>query len=106
MKLTAYMLAFGDDTLIPERTITIPDHETVGLRARKGSDEALAHLLELAFYYGQNDFQPMPIRSLSVGDVVKLNDGSLHRVLGLGWEALPAGTDINTLERGIHASLR
>jgi len=104
MEITAYMLAFGDETPIPTRTITIPDHDVCPDHDDPDED-ALGRLLELAFYYGQNDFQPLPIRSLSVGDVVELNDGSLHRVLGIGWESLPAGTDINTLERGVRASL-
>ena len=105
MKITAYMLAFDTETPIPTRTITIPDEEVNnGFSGLFREDEH--RLLELAYYYGQNDFQPLPVRSLSVGDVVKLNDGSLHRVLGIGWESLPAGTDINTLERGARASLR
>ena len=97
MKITAYLLAFGTETPIPTRTITVPSEEA--------SDDP-NQLLESVFYYGQNDFQPQPVRSLSVGDVVKLPDGSLHRVLGIGWEHLPEGTDIDTLERGFAASLR
>ena len=61
--------------------------------------------LEMVFYYGQNDFQPKPIRSVSCGDVVVLPDGSLHKVLGAGFESLPAGTDINSLPRGVRASI-
>lgn len=95
MKIVAYLLAFGTEVPIPTREIEIPDDGS--------TNEAL---LDWAFTYGQNDFQPRPIRSVSVGDVIKLPDGSLHRVLGCGFEHLPAGTDINTLERGAAASLR
>lgn len=93
MKITAYLLAFGTDVPIPERIIEVPD------------DTPDDGLLEAAFYYGQNDFQPQPVRSLSCGDVVKLPDGSLHKVLGVGWEALPEGTNLADLPRGPRASI-
>lgn len=99
MHLIAYLLAFGTDTPIPTREIDIPEHEI-------DEEPSIDSLLELAFKFSQNDFQPRPIRSVSVGDVIKLGDGSLHRVLGCGWEPLPAGTDITTLERGASASFR
>lgn len=99
MKITAYLLAFGTDVPIPTREIEIPESDTCAI-------ERNDTLLDIAFRFGQNDFQPRPIRSVSVGDVIKLGDGSLHRVLGCGWEHLPAGTDINTLDRGAAASCR
>jgi hypothetical protein len=105
MNVTAYLLAFGTEVPIPERIIEVPDHEV----CPDEHDETIDHgarLLELVFYYGQNDFQPKPIRSLSCGDVVEMPDGSLHRVLGVGWEHLPEGTDVTMLERGVEASLR
>lgn len=95
MILTAHMLAYADGRI---REIDIPDSE-IGAHWET-EQEARMGLLELAFYYGQNDFQPRPIPSLSVGDVVALPDGSLHRVRGVGWEHLPEGTSIETLERG------
>jgi len=49
-------------------------------------------LLEQAFHYGQNDVQPVDgCYSVSVGDVIELPDGSLHRVQGHGFVRLPAG---------------
>jgi hypothetical protein len=33
----------------------------------------LRALLDLAFKYGQNDFQPRPFPSLSVGDVIEVS---------------------------------
>jgi hypothetical protein len=107
MKLTAFLLAFGTEVPIPTREIEIPEEDGDGLLTKCNDRAAwVAGKLELAFMYGQNDFQPRPIRSVSVGDVIKLGDGSLHRVLGCGWEPLPAGTDVTTLERGASASFR
>jgi len=96
MQITVYLLAFGTEVPAPVRVVDLDR-----LEGKPTNEE----LLDLAFYYGQNDFQPKPIRSVSVGDVVKLPDGSLHKVLGAGFESLPAGTDINTLPRGREASL-
>lgn len=98
MKITAYLLAFNDIVPIPTREIDLDTYF-----AETADNDCL---LDMAFQFGQNDFQPKRCRSLSVGDVVKLPDGSLHRVLGCGWEHLPAGTDINKLERGAIASCR
>jgi hypothetical protein len=107
VKVTAYLLAFGTEVPIPTREIEIPEVDADALLASCTTREAWVDgKLGLAFQYGQNDFQPRPIRSVSVGDVIKLGDGSLHRVLGCGWEPLPAGTDITTLERGASASFR
>lgn len=98
MKILAFLLAFGTEVPIPTREILIPSAD---ISDTPTEDE----MLGLAFQYGQNDFQPHQIRSLSVGDVVKLPDGSLHRVLGMGWEHLPPGTDVTKLERGRAACL-
>jgi hypothetical protein len=46
-------------------------------------------LLNAAFLHGQNDFQPQSGPSVSVGDVIKLPDGSLHRVMFAGFKRLP-----------------
>ena len=46
-------------------------------------------LLNLAFQYGQNDFQPRAgFSSVSVGDVIELPDGSAYRVAAVGFEQL------------------
>lgn len=45
------------------RVVDVPDHELTGVVERD---------LEKIFYYGQNDFQPIPKRcSVSAGDVVR-----------------------------------
>jgi hypothetical protein len=94
LTIKVHMLAFGDGKI---REVDLPSP------SESADNDAL---LDLTFMYGQNDFQPKPFPSVSVGDVIALPDGSLHRVLGCGWEHLPAGTDVNTLERGHLASCR
>lgn len=60
------------------RKVRIPEEE-----AKKAASDD--DLLELAFMYGQNNIQPLPIASVSVGDVVILPSGSRHRVQGVGF---------------------
>jgi len=43
--------------------------------------------LELVFRYGQNEFQPKPFCSVSVGDVIRLR-GDRWRVEGMGFAKL------------------
>ena len=102
MQIITYLLAFGEDIPIPERKIDVPFERVPG--GWDQDENCREELLEAVFYYGQNDFQPRPIRSLSCGDVVKLPDNSLHRVRGVGWEHLPPDTDIGTLPRGVRAA--
>lgn len=102
MKIKAFMLAFADGA---ERRIEVPD----ALVDEAAATDERGGLLELAFRFGQNDFalpadRAQGLPSLSVGDVVELPDGSLHRVRGCGWEALPEGTEIASLERGRDAA--
>jgi hypothetical protein len=44
-------------------------------------------VLELAFKYGQNDFQPKRFYSVSVGDVIRYQ-GRRFLVAGLGFEEI------------------
>lgn len=74
MKIEVEMLAFGNGAI---REVDIPDKETEG----KSQEE----ILDLVFYYGQNDFQPKQIQSVSCGDVVRLND-KRFRVATVGFE--------------------
>lgn len=46
-----------------------------------------ADILELAFRYGQNDFQPRQMCSVSVGDVILL-DGEMFMVMGGGFKKI------------------
>lgn len=43
--------------------------------------------LEQIFYYGQNEIQPLPMPSVSVGDVITL-DGFRYRVDVIGFNPL------------------
>lgn len=75
------MLAFEDGKFpvmssVPTRTVEIPNEPDLK------TDKALG----LIFQYGQNDFQPQPMRSVSVGDVVIC--GGLWLVAPLGFRKL------------------
>jgi hypothetical protein len=67
------MLAFGNGEI---RQVDIPDE--------KVSDN-VDDMLELAFHYGQNDFQPKNYPSVSVGDVVHYN-GERYEVDMIGFK--------------------
>jgi len=92
MKITVHLLAFGTDVPIPTRLVDLPEDMV-------GKSDQPDRLLNLAYYFGQNDFQPQPVRSVSVGDVIELPDGALHRVLGVGFESL-GNRALSSLERG------
>lgn len=70
------MLAFEDGKI---RVVDVPDDEVKG---RSDND-----ILERIFYWGQNEFAPQPICSVSVGDVVEYND-KFFLVQGAGWKEL------------------
>ncbi len=75
MTIEVELNTFGGGRTI--RKVEVPDDEwrAAGTEAR----------LELAFQYGQNDFQPQPLPSVSVGDVVRL-EGERWAVAPCGWE--------------------
>lgn len=73
MTIEVEMLAFGNGEI---RQVDIPDE--------KVSDDVDA-MLELAFHYGQNDFQPKNHPSVSVGDVVRYN-GERYKVEMIGFK--------------------
>lgn len=72
MIIEVEMLAFGNGEI---REVEVPDGEVT-------SD--VDQMLELVFHYGQNDFQPKNHPSVSVGDVVRLNN-ERYAVAGLGF---------------------
>lgn len=78
MKVNAYMLAFGEGKI---REIDIPDAE---VQEVKGDQHTI---LELAFRYGQNDFQPRRHPSVSVGDIIQLGE-KYFMVMGAGWSEM------------------
>lgn len=81
MKIRAELHAFALGKI---REINIPEwgnpQEAESLKSQQG-------LLDLAFKYGQNDFQKTtpPLPSLSVGDVVILPDGSRWLIKPIGF---------------------
>ena len=98
MKLKAYLTAFHHDANEPVkiRPIRIPDE-------RLGPNPTENDKLNLAFEFGQNDFQPFPgCYSVSVGDVIELDTGALFRVLPCGFGPLEPG-ETPTAKVGIEA---
>lgn len=65
------------------RTVEVPDDELTG--KVKGDLEAI-------FKYGQNDFQPLPLPSVSVGDVVRYR-GERHLVVSIGFRPVTPEND-------------
>jgi len=63
------------------RSVDIPDHTS-----ERG-------LLEATFYWGQNDFQPQRLPSVSVGDVIELPNGNYYRVAAMGFKRLAEDED-------------
>lgn len=76
MKYTVHMMSFYDPPA--KREVTVPDNELV---------QDTDHILERIFYYGQNDFQPQKVCSVSVGDVIEL-DGTYHMVCPVGFKEI------------------
>lgn len=77
MKFNVHMLAFNDKGTI--REVDIPD----------GDYDSKDDILDAVFKYGQNDFQPQKITSVSVGDVVKYT-GEFWLVAAVGFKQLTA----------------
>jgi hypothetical protein len=79
MRIHAELRAFAEIAgEYSKRPIDIPDNEAQGKDTQA--------LLDLAFKYGQNDFQPREYYSVSAGDVIVLNDGSKWMCKSVGWE--------------------
>ena len=101
LMIKSYQTAFHheEDKEVRVRRIIVPDSDLEGIGHWKSYDEQMrATLLELAFYYGQNDFQSSPgCYSMSVGDVVELADGTLWRCMPAGWSRLAPGEDPTAL---------
>jgi hypothetical protein len=85
--ISVHMLAFadkGDKTKI--RPVEIPaDHVAGGIGP--DDEEYLDMVLEQVFKFGQNDFQPRPMPSVSVGDVAEIGD-RLFMVMPMGWHEI------------------
>jgi hypothetical protein len=79
------MLAFGDGQI---RKVTIPEDEP----AYDAFNTTTEDVLDLVFKWGQNDFQPQRMPSVSVGDVIRIPDGyggwDAYRVEPIGFQKL------------------
>ncbi|MGB5812954.1 MAG: hypothetical protein WBG86_20645 [Polyangiales bacterium] len=73
MRVYAYMTAFTgrDGEPVTIRPIEIPSY-ALEVEHTLEDDEYPATILNAAFKYGQNDFQPRRCPSLSVGDVIEV----------------------------------
>jgi len=71
------MLAFMNGAI---REVEIPQDEYLAAPGELA-------VLELVFKYGQNDFQPKPFASVSVGDVIRFR-GRRIEVAGMGFKDL------------------
>jgi hypothetical protein len=105
MKIRVIMLAFhGPDTI---REVDVPDSEiTFAVNRGETREERLQSVLSLVYHYGQNDNQPMPMPSVSMGDVIRYACG-LYVVQANGFAELGA-TDLldylNMSQRDRHIS--
>ena len=90
MIIPVHMLAFENDKDLI-REVEIPDEELISSKISSGEQDRILHILELVFRYGQNDFQPKPMRSVSVGDVIEL-ENQYHMVKSVGFEPLDTTT--------------
>lgn len=78
-KFEVEMAAFAEGAI---REVDVPEREIKGK-----SDE---EILERIFHWGQNDFQPRMLPSVSVGDVVRLKGKRFMAVI-VGFKELKEG---------------
>jgi len=79
MIVNVHMLAFVNrksDGTPQIREVTIPTN-----------DSDIHHTLEQVWLYGQNDFQPRNLPSVSMGDVVELR-GKLYLISAIGFKKI------------------
>ena len=77
MKIKVHMFAFSEDKS-RIREVEIP---------AVSKNRSVNDILDLTFRYGQNDFIPLPMPSVSVGDVIEYKD-KYHMVLPVGFKEL------------------
>ena len=78
MRILVHLVYFAPGKIRP---VTIPDNTFP------------ENLLDTVFHYGQNDIQPLPFPSVSMGDIIENPfDGRLYRVEMMGFKALPTGS--------------
>ena len=74
-----HQLAFHNGDAVKIRRVTIPEE----------SGRSILEQLEDIFHFGQNDFQPQQLYSVSVGDVIEL-DGQYYLVAMVGFYKMTA----------------
>jgi len=90
MIVKAHLAAFRyEGEPVAVREIEIPEEDVRKIIGdNKTSVGTGFDLAELAFKYGQNDFQPRPMRSVSVDDVVEIPLYGRFLVEGVGFSYL------------------
>ena len=89
MKVPVHMFAFSHNRNTV-RQVEIPDAllpKSVNALIPEDLPPRIKNILDLTFKYGQNDFQPQDIYSVSVGDVVEI-DGTYFMVMPMDWKQL------------------
>lgn len=81
------LVGFGT---MKSRFVDIPDSS---LKTSEGDMFETDNILEAVFKYGQNDFQPQEIRSVSVGDIIFLPTGT-YRVETAGFKYLDGAEEV------------
>src|ERR1039458_9143147 len=85
MLVKVQMLAFENREIT--RLVNVPDDE-ISIHLR-GVDPYWFHnyVLERVFFYGQNDFQPQNVCSVSCGDVAE-GEGNYYLCCFVGWQLI------------------
>ena len=81
MIIPVHMFAFHNDRNTV-RKVNIPDYELSTILKM-----STKNLLEIVFEYGQNEFQPQNVCSVSVGDVAEV-DGEYYLCGSIGWDRI------------------
>lgn len=95
VEVKVYMLAFCNPGTI--RIVTVPDREF---------GPTVDDKLDAVFHWGQNDFQPLPVPSVSVGDVIELPDGDRWAVDPVGFRLLETEEEFEECKNAILKKIR
>lgn len=75
--------------ILEEEKFTIVTYDNGHLAPVLNTEDQIQKILNLTFYWGQNDFQSKEVPSVSVGDIIHVNC-RFFRVAGVGFEELTA----------------
>ena len=101
MKVTVELFAFGQPG--ETRRVTAPQLPTKYPTVESLPPEGLKYFLNIIFQFGQNDFDPQPLPSVSAGDVILLSIGKFL-VCSTGFYRFTEEeyTSYKSIERGEH----